>query len=150
MGLWKVLREPESRRRYCGTAISFVAFCLKVAALPTNKIPTRFADCQRTILHNYKTYLEADVPSSENDIERFQDTLYCILFRESGSKINADGRLACPVQTFIALLSLRKTGDFVKAGLVTQPISRLLYLSRSVVLRIALRGDDRDSDDFIR
>ena len=100
-------------------------------------------------MRSYEKHLEADIPPSQNDIEAFQDTLYCVLFRESGMKMNADGRLACPVQTFMALLSLREAGDFVKAGLVTQPISRLLYLSRSVVLRIALRDNDKDSAGFI-
>jgi hypothetical protein len=153
MGLWKVLREPESCRRYCGTAILFLAFCLKASSLPPNKVPARFTDRQRAILRNYEEDLQADVPPSENDIEMFQDALSCVLFRENGLKINAGGRLACPVQSFMALLSLRKTGDFVKAGLVTQPISRLLYLSRSVVLRTAIRDgyeDGEDDGDFIR
>ena len=150
MGPWKVLREPESCRRYCGTAISFVAFCLKALSHPPNKVPARFTDRQRAILSNYEKHLEADVPPLENDLEMFQDALSSVLFRESDTKINSDGRLACPVQTFMALLSLRKAGDFVKAGLVTQPISRLLYLSRAVVLRTALRGDSGDDRGFIR
>lgn len=101
------------------------------------------------MLDSYRKYLAADVPSSEDDIEKFQDALSCVLFREKGLEINAAGRLACPVQTFMALLSLRKVGDFVKAGLVTQPISRLLYLSRAAVLMAVLRDHGGD-ESFMR
>ena len=91
----------------------------------------------------------ADLPPSRDDIEKFQEVLSCILFRDQSIDINGAGRLACPVQTYMALLSLRKAGDFVKPGLVTQPISRLLYLSRCVVLRITLR-DHKGTEGFIR
>lgn len=147
--MWKVLRQVESARRYCGTAISFVSFCLKAFSLPPEKAPARFTNTQRTMLESYKEHLMADTPPSDDDIERFQALLSCVLFREQGFGIDAAGRLACPVQTYMALLSLRRTGDFVKAGLVTQPISRLLYLSRCVVLRIAVR-DYGDTEGFLR
>ena len=91
----------------------------------------------------------ADLPPSHTDIENFQEVLSCVLFRDQTIEINAAGRLACPVQTYIALLSLRKRGDFVKPGLVTQPISRLLYLSRCVVLLITLR-DHKGTEGFMR
>jgi len=91
----------------------------------------------------------ADNPASNGDVEKFQSALSCVLFREADFEIDKLGRLACPVQSYIALLSLRKTGEFIKAGLVTQPISRLLYLSRSVVLRVTLR-DHGDKEGFIR
>jgi hypothetical protein len=138
MGPWKVLREPESARRYCGTAISFVSFCLRAFALPLDEVPTRFTDKQRAALEGYKSYLMTDLILSNDDVKKFESVLFSLLFREPGFEIDKVGRLGCPVQSYIALLSLRKTGDFVKAGLVTQPISRLLYLSRCVVLRIAL------------
>jgi len=149
LGPWKVLREPESARRYCGTAISFVSFCLKAFSLPSDKIPTRFSDRQRAILQDYQEYLTGDFAPSHEDVGRFQEVLSCVLFRDEDIKIHVDGRLACPVQTFIALLSLRKAGDFVKPGLVTQPISRLLYLSRCAVLQIALRNHG-DTEGFTR
>jgi len=149
LGPWKVLREPESARRYCGTAISFVSFCLKTFSLPSGKIPTRFTDSQRAVLEDYKKYLMSDLAPSGDDVNKFQSTLFSVLFREQGLEIDTVGRLACPVQSYIALLSLRNTGQFVKAGLVTQPISRLLYLSRSVVLRIALR-DRNDAQRFMQ
>lgn len=149
LGAWRVLREPESARRYCGTAISFVSFCFKALSLPDDKVPTRFTDLQRATLQDYQEYLTVDAPSSDDDIQRFQEALSCVLFREEGFEIDTVGRLACPVQAYVALLSLRKTGEFVKAGLVTQPISRLLYLSRSVVLRIALR-EHSNKEGFTR
>src|ERR1700733_2547858 len=127
MGPWKVLREPESARRYCGTAISFMSFCLRTFSLPSDAIPTRFNDKQRDELDKYKTYLKSPIDSSAMDVEKFQSALFCVLFREECVDISAAGRLSCPVQSYIALLSLRKAGDFVKPGLVTQPISRLLY-----------------------
>jgi len=104
---------------------------------------------QRAALQDYQEYLTADITPSDNDIEKFQEALSCVLFREKGFEIDTVGRLACPVQAYIALLSLRKTGEFINAGLVTQPISRLLYLSRCVVLRITLR-DHNDKEGFIR
>jgi len=101
------------------------------------------------VLRSYQEHLMADLPPSRDDIEKFQEVLSCILFRDQSIDINGAGRLACPVQTYMALLSLRKAGDFVKPGLVTQPISRLLYLSRCVVLRITLR-DHKGTEGFIR
>lgn len=139
MGQWKVLREPESSRRYCGTAISFVAFCLRTLSLSTDAVPTRFTDEQRAVLDGYRGYLTQSANSLASDVEKFQLALFSVLFRERGLDVSPDGRLSCPVQTYIALLSLRKQGNFVKAGLVTQPISRLLYLSRATILKTALR-----------
>ena len=81
--------------------------------------------------------------SPATDVEKFQTALFSVLFREQGVDITPAGRLSCPVQSYIALLSLRKAGDFVKASLVTQPISRLLYLSRAAILQTALRDHDR-------
>lgn len=90
-----------------------------------------------------------DLTPSHADVKKFQEVLSCVLFRDQSVKIDTAGRLACPVHTYMALLSLRKAGDFVKAGLVTQPISRLLYLSRSAVLQIVLR-DHKDTEGFMR
>lgn len=101
------------------------------------------------MLQSYKEYLMADSGISDDGAERFQSALSYVLFRERGFEINKVGRLACPVQSYIALLSLRKAGEFVHPGLVTQPISRLLYLSRSVVLRITLR-DHKDTEGFMQ
>ena len=142
MGAWRVLREPESARRYCGTAISFVSYCLRTVSLSPDVVPIRFNDKQRAVLNNYKTYLTSSTDPSAVDIEEFQSALFCVLFREQRIDTSAAGRLSCPVQSYIALLSLRKTGDFVKASLVTQPISRLLYISRAAVLKTALRDYD--------
>jgi hypothetical protein len=149
LGRWKVLREPESARRYCGTAVSFVSFCLKTVTLPPNRVPTRFTDIQRTTLEDYRQYLTTSPVSSSDDVERFQTVLHRVLFREQVLDIDTVGRLACPVQSYIALLSLRRTGHFVQAGLVTQPISRLMYLSRGVVLKAAISGHNHD-EGFIR
>lgn len=139
LGPWKVLREPDSARRYCGTAISLVSFCLKALPLSQDEVPTRFTDQQRATLGGYKEYLTENLVPSDGDAERFQTALFSVLFREQGFEIDTVGRLACPVQSYIALLSLRKPGQFVNATLVTQPISRLLYLSRSAVLHVARR-----------
>lgn len=114
-------------------------------SLPTDDIPTRFTDNQRTALEDYKEYLMADIASCAADVEKFQMALSSVLFRQQGFKIDTVGRLGCPAQSYIAILSLRGTGQFVKAGLVTQPISRLLYLSRSAVLHTALH-DHKDAD----
>jgi hypothetical protein len=148
MGSWKVLREPESARRYCGTAISFLSFCLKTFSLPLSTVPTRFTDKQRAQLEDYRKYLMSPTDSPAADIENFQSALLCVLFREESVDISTAGRLSCPVQSYIALISLRKAGDFVKPGLVTQPISRLLYISRAVVLKTALR-DYNEAEGFI-
>ena len=149
LGAWRMLRESESSRRYCGTAISLVSFSLKAFTLPSDKVPTRFTNMQQATLREYQEYLMGDLASSDTDIERFQAALSSVLFRDREVDIDTVGRLACPVQSYISLLSLRKTGEFVKPGLVTQPISRFLYLSRAVVLRIALR-DYRDKENFLR
>jgi hypothetical protein len=101
------------------------------------------------VLDDYKTYLMSPLDPSAADVEKFQSALFCVLFREQSIDISIAGRLSCPVQSYIALLSLRKTGDFVKPGLVTQPISRLLYVSRAVILKTAF-CDYSDSEDFIR
>jgi hypothetical protein len=149
LGPWKVLREPDSTRRYCGTAISFVSFCLKASSLPSDKIPTRFTDSQQAALNDYKEYLMASLVPSANDITRFQSALFSVLFREEGFEIDTAGRMACPVQSYMALLSLRGLGQFVNAGLVTQPVSRLLYLSRSAVLQVALH-DCNEAEGFMK
>lgn len=148
MGSWKVLREVESARRYCGAAISFVSFSLKSLSLPLDKVPARFTDSQRTLLEDYQKYLMDPTDSPEEDVNQFQSALFSVLFREHTVDIDLTGRLSCPVQCYIALLSLRKMGNFVKPALVTQPISRLLYLSRSVVLQTALR-DCNDTERFM-
>lgn len=82
---------------------------------------------------------------STGDTEKFQHALFCVLFREEASDLSVAGRLSCPVQCYISLLSLRKYGHFVKPGLVTQPISRLMYLSRAAVLKKALATHSGDS-----
>ena len=43
----------------------------------------------------------ADLPPSHTNIEKFQEVLSCVLFRDQTIEINAAGRLACPVQTYI-------------------------------------------------
>jgi len=149
MGRWQVLREPESARRYCGTAISLLSFCLKVVSSMDCEVPTKFTETQKAVLCDYQTYLTTNYVESDSDIERFQAALCCVLFREKEYNIDLVGRLACPIQSYIALLSLRKMGEFVKPGLVTQPIARLLYLSRMAVLRMALR-DPRSERGFIK
>jgi hypothetical protein len=101
------------------------------------------------MLRDYQEYLMADLSPSRGDVQKFQEVLSCVLFRDQSIKVDMAGCLACPVQTYIALLSLRKAGDFVKPGLVTQPISRLLYLSRSAVLQIALHNHE-DTEGFMR
>lgn len=123
--------------------ISLVSFCLKTYSLPTTSVPTRFTDNQRTVLSEYQGYLMSGVDSPNTDIEKFQTALFSVLFREDGLDITPAGRLSCPVQSYMALISLRKAGDFVKAGLVTQPISMLMYLSRLAILQAALREHGR-------
>lgn len=91
----------------------------------------------------------APTPPLSEDVQKFQSALFCVLFREQAFDTSAAGRLSCPVQSYIALLSLRKIGDFVKPGLVTQPIARLMYLSRAAVLKRAL-AEHGDTDEFIR
>ena len=149
LGAWRMLRESESARRYCGTAISLVSFSLRAFTLPSDKVPTWFTDMQQATLREYQEYLMGDLTPSDTDLEKFQAALSSVLFRDRGVDIDTVGRLACPVQSFISLLSLRKTGEFVKPSLVTQPISRFIYLSRAVVLRIALR-DYKDKEIFLR
>lgn len=116
--------------------------------MPPTKLPTRFTANQCTVLQNYMDFLKAETAPSRTDIDRFQSALFSVLFREQEIDLDASGRLSCPVQCYIALLSLRKIGDFVKPGLVTQPISRLIYLSRMLVLQIALRRCG-DSERFL-
>lgn len=89
------------------------------------------------------------IDSSDADIQKFQSALFVVLFRVNDIDISAAGRLSCPVQSYIALLSLREAGDFVKPGLVTQPISRLLYISKAVVLQVALRDCNEPEKPFI-
>lgn len=129
-------------------AISLVSFCLRSFSLPHDKLPTRFTDNQRAVLEDYKQYLMDPTDSPGEEVTRFQSALFSVLFRERAVSIDLTGHLSCPVQCYMALLSLRKVGDFVKAGLVTQPISRLLYLSRSAILQTALRDCD-DEERFL-
>lgn len=129
-------------------AISLVSFCLRSFSLPHDKLPTRFTDNQRAVLEDYKQYLMDPTDSPGEEVTRFQSALFSVLFRERAVSIDLTGRLSCPVQCYMALLSLRKVGDFVKAGLVTQLISRLLYLSRSAILQTALRDCD-DEERFL-
>lgn len=105
--------------------------------LPPGEIPTRFTLRQRALLTAYQGHLSSLHAPSEEDIDRFQETLCSVLFREKEQEIDLLGKLACPVQSFMAILALRGIGVFAKAGLVTQPISRLLYLSRCSVLLLA-------------
>jgi len=137
-GPWKVLREVLTSTRYGGTAISFVSFCLRAVDLPRGTVPTLFSGSQRTALVNYKGYLVKVRRVSEDDVDMFQGVLASVLFREEDLCIATLGKLACPVQSYMALLALRSVGKFVKASLVTQPISRLMYLSRNVALLLAL------------
>jgi hypothetical protein len=81
----------------------------------------------------------------------FQQILSSLLFRDKNLEIDLLGKLACPVQSFMALLSIRSLGQFAKAGLVTQPISRLLYISRCSALLLALNeASGFDDRRFIR
>ena len=150
-GPWKVLREDDSARRYCGTAISLVAFCLRIVDLAPSKVPTRFTDTQKGVLKEYRQYLETSGDPSNIDVDRFHDVLRSVLFRDKELQIDLHGKLACPVQSFLAILSIRSAGKYVKAGLVTQPISRLLYLSRgSVLLTTIKETSGADDRRFIR
>jgi hypothetical protein len=150
-GAWKMLREPDSSRRYCGTAISFVSFCLRAVELPTEKSPTRFTDTQKHLLADYRIYLASLSTPLAEDIKMFQRVLTSVLFRDKSLQIDLLGKLACPVQSFMALLSIRSLGQFAKAGLVTQPISRLLYISRCSTLLFALdEASGADNRRFIR
>jgi hypothetical protein len=141
------LREADSARRYCGTAISLVSFCLRTVGLPSDKVPTRFTDVQKEALTEYRQYLESATTPSDMDPDRFHHVLRSVLFRDKELQIDLLGKLACPVQSFVAILAIRSVGKYVKAGLITQPISRLLYLSRGSVLLTTLKeasgGDDR-------
>lgn len=149
-GAWKVLREQESSRRYCGFGIAFVSFCLRAVALPDNVIPVRFSDKTKTVLMEYRSYLMSNPPPSDHDVDRFQLVISSVLFRERQDEIDLAGKLACPVQSFMAILALRGVGQFVKAALVTQPISKLLYLSRCSVLLLTLYQAPASDKRFIR
>ena len=118
-------------------------------SIPPDKVPPRFTDEQRATLGAYKEYLMESLIPSDRDIERFQTALFSVLFREQDFEIDTVGRLGCPVQSYIALLSLRRVGQFVNATLITQPISRLLYLSRSAILHVA-RRDCNDVERFTK
>ena len=150
-GPWKVLREDDSVRRYCGTAISLVSFCLRTVDLASDKVPTRFTNTQKNMLKDYRQYLETTGDPSDIDVDRFHYVLRSVLFRDKELQIDLLGKLACPVQSFLAILSIRSVGKYVKAGLVTQPISRLLYLSRgSVLLATIAEASGADDRRFIR
>ena len=150
-GHWKVLREEDSARRYCGTAISLVSFCLRTVDLPLDKVPIRFTDRQKDVLSGYRQYLMTTTTPSAGDVDAFHQVLSAVLFRDKELEIDFHGKLACPVQSFLAFLSIRSVGEFVKAGLVTQPISRLLYVSRGSVLLTALKeASGADDRRFIR
>jgi hypothetical protein len=145
------LREADSARRYCGTAVSLVAFCLRVVDLASDKVPTRFTDAQKKALTEYRQYLTTATTQSSTDIDKFHHALRSVLFRDNELQIDLLGKLACPVQSFMAILAIRSVGSYVKAGLVTQPISRLLYLSRGSVLLTTLEeASGADDRRFIR
>jgi len=138
-------------RRYCGTAISFVSFCLRAVNASTATTPVRFTDRQKGLLADYRRYLTSISTSLNDDIKTFQHVLSSLLFRDKNLEIDLLGKLACPVQSFMALLSMRSLGQFTKASLVTQPISRLLYISRCSVLLLALdEASGADDRRFIR
>lgn len=80
----------------------------------------------------------------------FQTALASVLFREENIDIDLLGKLACPVQSYMALLALRSVGNFVPACLVTQPISRLMYLSRNMAHRLTLDQVPKDDKRFFR
>jgi hypothetical protein len=106
--------------------------------LGEDKVPTRFTETQKSLLGDYKYHLSTTPMESEEDLNIFQRTLFSVLFRHEQAGIDKSGKLACPVQSFMALLALRSVGNFVGASLVTQPISRLMYSSRGAVLLHAL------------
>jgi hypothetical protein len=114
--------------------------------LGTDKIPTRFSDEQKIVLGSYQMYLTTTRMSldgdtdgdTDEDTDAFHQTLSSILFRDKHLQMDLLGKLACPIQSYMALIALRSVGRFVNANLVTQPISRLIYLSRGLVLLIAL------------
>jgi len=146
-----MLREVESSRRYCGTAISFVSFCLRALNLPADKIPTRFSDQQQALLRDYQNYLTSVPTPPGDDIQIFQRVLFSLLFRDKNLEIELLGKLACPVQSFNAFVSIRSLGQFAKAALVTQPIARFLYISRCSALLFALdEASGADNRRFIR
>ena len=119
--------------------------------LAFDKVPTRFTNEQKTILKEYRQYLEAGGDPSNVDVDRFHGALRSVLFRDKELQIDLLGKLACPVQSFLAILSIRSAGKYVKAGLITQPISRLLYLSRgSVLLTTISEASGADDKRFIR
>ena len=123
-----------------------MAFCLRAASLGPEEIPLRFTAGQLHQLTAYQAYLSTDFSGSEVDVDLFQDTLSTILFRCERQEIDLLGKLACPVQSFMAILALRSVGKFVGARLVTQPISRLMYLSRGAVLLLALEQAPKMED----
>ena len=119
--------------------------------LASDKVPTRFTNAQKNILKKYRQYLDASGDPSNTDVDWFHDVLRSVLFRDRELQIDLLGKLACPVQSFLAILSIRSAGKYVKAGLVTQPISRLLYLSRgSVLLTTIAEASGADDRRFIR
>lgn len=145
------MREPDSARRYCGTAISLVSFCLRAVDLAPDKIPTRFTDAQKNALVEYRQYLQSETARSNIDADRFHRVLRSVLFRDKELQIDLFGKLACPVQSFMAILAIRSVGKFVKAGLITQPISRLLYIMRGSVLLASIEQASGANDKrFIR
>ena len=58
------------------------------------------------MLHSFQEYLMTDLPPSKDDIEKLQEVLSCVLFHNQSIDINKAGCLACPVQTYIALVFL--------------------------------------------
>jgi len=75
--------------------------------LPRDTVPTLFSESQRTTLVNYKGYLVKVRRVSEDDVVMFQGALASVLFREEDVGISTLGKLACPVQSYMALLALR-------------------------------------------
>ena len=149
-GLWKPLSEVNSARNYCGTAISFLCFCLAAVNLEWDALPTVFTVRQRLALKKYQEHLTTVRMASEEDVPMFQTALASVLFREQEMDIDIHGKLACPVQSYMAILALRSVGNFVPARLVTQPISRLMYASRAMALRLTLGKAKSGEKRFLR
>jgi len=147
-GIWKVLRTSDASEKYCGTAISFVCFSLRAVDLEFETIPTCFTVLQRLALKRYREHLNTVHMVSTEGVELFQAALCSVLFREENMDIDCFGKLACPVQSYMALLALRSVGKFVPACLVTQPISRLMYISRNAAHRLTLDKVSKDGGGF--
>ena len=113
--------------------------------LPDKKHLAHFTNKQYEALQLYKEHLMTAAWPSTGDTKKFQHVLFCVLFQEEASDLSVAGWLSYPMQCYIPLLLLRKYGYFIKPGLVTQPILRLMYLLRAVVLKKALATHSDDS-----